>query len=252
MPRTYHPASACYLTGVVSEEARRNGYDARMMYLIYIDDSKDEHLCVFSALALPISEWRGAFRQLLQFRQRLQQSDGIFSTVEFHAWKFVSGRGRIADRVVARGRRCEIFKETLQLASRLPGARLFNAVFPRKDEERALAALLVSINGVLEAWDSYAVIICDEGNEQAYIDLVRRLGSAESIDRVIEDPFFKRSEQSYFIQLADFCAYALLRRERPLPSKTKYGIDRAFALAQPIAVAEANRADLEGIVRPQL
>ena len=37
------------------------------------------------------------------------------------------------------------------------------------------------------------------------------------IDRILEDPFFKNSEMSYFIQLADFCAYALLRA---CPKKT--------------------------------
>lgn len=70
------------------------------------------------------------------------------------------------------------------------------------------------------------------------------------IDRIIEDPFFKKSEQSYFIQLTDFCAYALLRRERPVPSKTKYGIDQAFNLLSPILVREASTRDPEGIIRP--
>jgi hypothetical protein len=67
---------------------------------------------------------------------------------------------------------------------------------------------------------------------------------------VIEDPFFKKSQQSYFIQLADFCAYALLRRERPLPSKTRYGLDQAFSLLSSILVRQASQRDSEGIIRP--
>ena len=62
-----------------------------------------------------------------------------------------------------------------------------------------------------------------------------------AIDRILEDPFFKQSDQSYFIQLSDFCAYALLRQERPVESKTRYGLDQAFNLLEPIS---------EGIIRP--
>ncbi|MFQ5865179.1 MAG: DUF3800 domain-containing protein [bacterium] len=36
---------------------------------------------------------------------------------------------------------------------------------------------------------------------------------------MLEGPFFKKSERFYFIQLTDFCAYSLLRRERPILSK---------------------------------
>ena len=48
------------------------------------------------------------------------------------------------------------------------------------------------------------------------------------IDRIVEDIVFKDSAKSYFIQLADFCAYALRRRERPIPSRSKYGIHTVF------------------------
>ncbi len=40
---------------------------------------------------------------------------------------------------------------------------------------------------------------------------------------------------------SDFCAYALLRQERPIASKTKYGLDQAFNLLEPIS---------EGIIQP--
>ena len=44
-----------------------------------------------------------------------------------------------------------------------------------------------------------------------------------------------------FIQLSDFCAYALLCQERPIASKTKYGLDQAFDLLKPIS---------QGVIRP--
>lgn len=239
------------------------------MHLIYIDDSRDEKLCVFAALAIPAEQWQQAFAQVRQFRRHLKQAYGIYVYKELHAWKFVSGRGQIADRVVPKGLRCQIFKDALQMVTSLPGARLFNAVFPADQEMRAFERLLNRINRAMVSWDSRAILICDTGKETVYTRLARKMqvynpvpsklgvwkdtGTAVKnipIERIIEDPFFKKSEQSYFIQLADFCAYALLRRERPIPSKTKYGLDQAFGLLTPILVLEANSRDPEGIIRP--
>jgi hypothetical protein len=239
------------------------------MHLIYIDDSRDEYLCVFSALALPVDQWHEAFRQVREFRRELRRAYGIYVYKELHAWKFVSGRGKISDRVVTKGQRCAIFRDGLRMMARLPGARLFNAVFPRKEDERALEWTLNRINRTLTTWGSYGLLICDHGKDIRYTRLVRRMyvynpipsefgvwiDSGRSwkngpLDRIVEDPFFKDSAQSYFVQLVDSAAYALLRREHPIPSKSKYGLDKAFLELDSILVREARPRDPEGIIRP--
>ena len=213
------------------------------MHLTYIEDSGDEGSCVLSALTIRADRWYSCLQKIKKFRHDIQTSDGISVSKEFHAWKFVSGRGRIADQVVTKGRRCQIFKQTLQMVAMLPEARLFNAVFPTKSSENAYEALLENINRTLQKWDGHALLICDEGKDAIYTRLVRRMQASKrgAIDRILEDPFFRQSDQSYFIQLSDFCAYALLRQERPIASKTKYGLDQAFNLLEPIS---------EGIIRP--
>jgi hypothetical protein len=91
------------------------------------------------------------------------------------------------------------------------------------------------------------VLFFDEGEEQNIRGSVRRMkvfnpipsnrgvwydtGATTkniTLDNIIEDPIFKDSEQSYFVQLADFCAYALLRMERPIASRTAYGYDTMY------------------------
>lgn len=241
------------------------------MHLVYIDDSRDEHLCAFSALAIPEAQWNDAFSQIRDFRRPLKKNDGIFVYAELHAWKFVSGRGRISSKIVTKWRRCQIFQETLVLITQLPGARLFNAVFPTNQHMRAFERLLNRINRTMEDWGSYAILICDEGKEIEWTRLVRKMrvynpipsryGSWPDtgkpfknipINNILEDPFFKRSEQSYFLQLVDFCAFALLKRETITPSKVvqRYGINNAFDVLEPICVKEANRNDQMGIIRP--
>jgi hypothetical protein len=111
------------------------------------------------------------------------------------------------------------------------------------------------------------ILICDEGKEQRYIKMARRMsvfnpipsafgqweGGKNSknipVQSIIEDPFFKSSKASYFVQLADFCAYSLLRRERPIPSKTKYGLDQSLYILEPIMVKAACYTDKYGVVR---
>jgi len=239
------------------------------VHLIYTDDSRDEHLCVFSALAIPVEQWREALGRVREFRRELRRTYGIFVYKELHAWKFVSGRGRISDRVVTKFERCGIFKQALDLTAQLPGAGLFNACFPAKEDERAFEWMLNRIDRTLLKWVSHGVLICDEGKEAAYTRLARRMavynpipsmfgvwpdtGRATRnipIERIVEDPFFKRSSQSYFIQLVDFAAYALLRRERPTKHTTRYGLHRAFDGLKPVLVREARPRDPDGIIRP--
>jgi hypothetical protein len=239
------------------------------MHVIYIDDSGDNILSVFSALAIPVQEWHKSFQQVRDFRRDLKKLFGIYVYKELHAWKFVSGRGKPSPQILTKSKRVSIFNQALGVVASLPGSRLFNAVFPRKNEEKAFEWMLNHINRTLTAWDSYGILISDEGKEPVYTRLVRRMyvynpipsqfgGWEESgrnwknipLERIVEDPFFKDSAQSYFVQLADFCAYALLRRENPIYSKTKYGLDKSFDLLQPILVREATGKDPEGIIRP--
>jgi hypothetical protein len=115
-----------------------------------------------------------------------------------------------------------------------------------------------------------AVVISDEGKEEAYTRLRRRMGAYNpikskygswgggkafrniTIDNILEDPLFKSSKRSHFIQMVDCCAFALLRSENPTPRAQKYGIDSAFDLLDPILVREANPNDPrgKGIIRP--
>ena len=69
------------------------------------------------------------------------------------------------------------------------------------------------------------------------------------IRRIAEDPVFKDSAASAFIQMADFCVHALLQKERPLPSKKKYMLHKAFECLKPICVLAAHPRDPFGIIR---
>jgi hypothetical protein len=119
----------------------------------------------------------------------------------------------------------------------------------------------------METWKSRALIVHDEGKD--FTPLLRRMGIYNPVqsrygawengqatkniptERIIEDIVFRKSHKSDLIQMADFCAYALLRSEYPIPSKTKYGLDKSFDAMAATCIVEAYQGDPRrlGIIR---
>lgn len=66
------------------------------------------------------------------------------------------------------------------------------------------------------------------------------------LDRIIEDPLFKTSKSSYFIQLSDFLAFSLLRNEKPLEGSTLEPVKTAFEQLDSVLVKVAFKGDKRG------
>jgi hypothetical protein len=237
------------------------------VHFIYMDDSGDEHVRAYSALAIADEDWKETFSQIKGYRRALKKQYGIFVTEEFHATDFVSGRGRISDQIVPKGVRCRIFRETLRTIAQFRGVRLFNAIGPKPTDSLIFERLMNRININMGKSGSNAVIVMDEGKD--YTSLVRRMCVYNPIrsmygawpdgnlykniplDHILEDIVFRDSRKSIFIQLVDFCAYALFRSEYPLASKQKYGLDQAFQELHGICIPQCFSGDPKklGIIR---
>jgi hypothetical protein len=237
------------------------------VYFVYIDDSGDEQTRAYSALAIPEADWKDALACIKQYRRALKATFGIFVTKELHATDFVAGRGRISSKIVTKNQRCLIFRETLRMVATLRGARLFNAIAPKHEESLIFERLMNRINKNMEQAGGNAIIIHDEGKD--YTSLVRRLcvfnpiqsrygqwpggGQYKNIplDHILEDIVFRESQDSYFVQLADFCAFALFRNEYPWPAKQKYHLESAFEELHTLCVPQCFARDPRklGIIR---
>ena len=121
----------------------------------------------------------------------------------------------------------------------------------------------------LEVYRARAIIFADEGREFEITKALRKMHVFNPIpsqlggwptgkltknittDRIIEDPVFKPSDRSYFIQLADCVAFSLLKREVPsTPNIKKYGIDKMFdETIASVCYRKASPRDPLGIVR---
>jgi hypothetical protein len=69
------------------------------------------------------------------------------------------------------------------------------------------------------------------------------------VTNLIEDPYFKDSEHSYFIQAADLAAFLLYQKLSPSSYARKKGLTNYFDRLDPILCKVASRTDPQGIVR---
>lgn len=236
------------------------------MHIVYIDDSNHKPLFSFSAIAIEDQHWKTTFNAIKEWRTQLRKTDGIWMHVEMHATDLLGGRGRISEKIIGKYRRSQIFRNGLSVLAKQPGVRVFNAC--NTDQLQIFEHLLNRIDRTMKEMNSYAILICDEGKESEYTRLVRRMskfnyipsdrGTWEDgkkaknipIDRILEDPVFKNSEKSFLIQMADFCAFALLRFQKPTDKLKKYGIHEVIdTILADVRVKEANRKDPRGIIR---
>lgn len=235
------------------------------MHFVYVDDSGDADVSCFSALIIPADQWRSSLEHLMGVRRIMAASDGIYIAKEIHSTDWLAGKGRVAKKPVQKQDRARLYDAFLAGIALLPSAQLINTCVPRKEKDRAFEWMLNRIQTNMRKAGSECIIFCDEG--KSYDHIKRRIGvhnyissrfgdwgdgaGAKNIkaDRILEDIVYRKSEKSIFIQAADACAYALLRRERPLPSKNELGLDQSFYILERIMVKSAFRADPYGIIR---
>lgn len=236
-------------------------------YLIYIDESYDSNSYAYSALMIPISEWNSAFDMVVRWRRYIKDQAGIPVRHELHATDFTAGRSH-PNNNRKKGFRGFIFRQTFYLIENLPNVKIINAFAHKKSNYmRLFERMMNRINRTLKAHDAFGVLVCDEGNEGKLITMVRKMkkhniipdmvavfgvGGTRNIpiDRIIEDPLFKASHASYFLQLADFLAFGLLRSETPHHNTHSY-VKNAFDLLDTKLVKNAFASDpkKKGIIR---
>ncbi len=235
------------------------------MWFAYIDESKDHgKFYIYSAVVIDGGKWPIAFERLKGLRKTLKDNHGIYISQELHAWKFAAGKGRIADHPILKSERAAIFREVMKFIAE---SRCFTVVSSCNTvEQYAFERLINRINRTAESRKQNYLLFFDQGEEAETTRRIRRMrvhnpipsrfggwastaSRAKSIplSRCIEDPIFKDSKASYFIQLADFCAYALLRMERPIASRSVLGYDTMYEELRPVSRRFTNPADPRGM-----
>ena len=235
------------------------------MRLIYIDESKDiqNDICAYSALCIHIKDWHQVFNNLIRFRISLRDHYNLAISFEMHASDFVAGRGKHLFNRINTDDRITIYRDFISVAVKCQNVRVLNAVGKLRSEQFKIFEWLVNrLDTMLRKEKSYGILICDEGDNEILTKMTRKMRkenlipskySSERIDRktqyIVEDPVFKKSHDSYFIQLVDFIVHAFLRFEYPLERKAF--LKNIFLSLEPVLNKEASHRDEKklGIIR---
>ena len=250
------------------------------MEIFHLDDSGDarygvrltQHIAL-CAVSVPDHAWNSVFDAVKQWRASLSNRYGILTRKELHAQEFVAGKGRLGPRIVPRGLRVAIYYEGLQLLASFSsmGISIIGVCIPKQpgDDgyEIALDRMLNRIQRSLEPpKDQYGLLVFDEGKELQIRRSMRKMRVFNPVpsqfgewssgaytkniptDRILGDPFFRKSSD-YLIQLADFAAFALLKyREAPTLRVLRYGLHQAYPILDPVSNKAATKYDPLGIV----
>lgn len=256
------------------------------MYLVYLDESHDEHNYVISALLIHETKWNNAFEHVKNFRKVLLTKYKIPLSRELHARDLAAGRGWLRpigkikrSKDLTKHERAIVFKEFMECIGQLHNydVKCINACIPTKKGDAASIAVDRVLNRIQTFCKKnstnnkeYALLIFDSGNEKFYRNIYRqkrvynpipsKYGSWGNegytknitIKNIVADVFFKESKSDYFIQVVDFIAFTLLKKEDPSPPNwaIKSGVVNHFDnYLGNILVREASDKDLQGIVR---
>lgn len=180
-------------------------------------------------------QWPHAFDELVNFRRRLRDSHTVPMRAEIKAAYLLRNAGPFVRQPLPVGVRHIAYRSHLRILEHLP-ARAFAVVVDKRTTTRpsrevfdlAWEALLQRLERTSTKEHASFVLVHDEGEDEAVRRWVRRArrhltaGSAYGTGSIalaarnmIDDPIPRRSDQSYFIQLADLVAYASFRAVVP-------------------------------------
>lgn len=251
---------------------------------MYVDESgdiglKDSPTRYFVLTGLVIHElrWQTYLDQLIDFRQRMRQQFGLKLREEIHAGNMLTRPGDLI-RIKRHDRLAIIRAFTNELAA-MPDLNLINIVIDKQNKtagydvfEIAWKTLIQRFENTLSRHnfvgpanpDERGMIFADHTDHKKLVALLREMRRYNlipnqqgygggyrnlTVGNMIEDPNFRDSAYSYFIQAVDLAAFLLYQRLSPSVYMRKNSGQNYFNKLDPILCKVASNSDLQGIVR---
>jgi hypothetical protein len=212
------------------------------VYLLYVDESGDcgmvgspTRYYVLAGVVVHEADWLPCLDALVTFRRLLRQRYGLKLREELHASHLISRPGPLAR--IKRDQRLAIIRQFADCVAHMPVEILVvvadkNGKHASYDAfDRAWTALVQRLENTLThghfraspSPDERGAVFPDRTDDKKLTRLVRRMRrynpvphcavvygpgyTQMPIERVVEDPSFRDSAASYFIQAADVTAY---------------------------------------------
>ncbi len=253
------------------------------MYLMYIDESGDTGLkgsptryVVLTGLVVHELRWRSCLEQLIAFRQRIKAKFRLRLREELHAARMLTRPGEL--KRIKRNDRLAIIRAFADQIASMTDINLVNVVVDKEGKPKdydvfgsAWGALIQRFENTIAHRnfagpanaDDRGLLFPDSTDDKKLTDLVRKKRHYNPVpnrgdfgpgyrnlplQNVIEDPSFRDSEHSYFIQAVDCAAFLLYQRLAPNSFMKKHSGQNYFARLEPVLCKVVAPRDPWGIV----
>ncbi len=252
------------------------------MYIMYVDESGDTGIkpgsseyFILSALIIHEKRWNSFIKSFIDFRRSVNKATGFKVREEIHTQVMINGRID-ANKGIDRNKRILILRNTIDWISTQEFVRILNIIVDKKSFtdskivfERGWSTLIQRFENTLKntnfpdcsSSDDQGLIIADNTNGEDLRKLTRKMRSYNPIpskyqseprnipiNRIIEDPVFRDSRHSYFIQIVDVIAYFTGQYIKPNKVIKKQGAKGYFERFESVMCKEASPKDPFGRV----
>ena len=251
------------------------------MFLMYVDESGDVGMnnsptryFVLTGVVLHELRWKEYIDQILDFRRRMKASFGLRMHEEIHAAKFLTSPGDLQR--IPRNDRLSILRYFAAELAAMPDLNVINIVVDKHGKpatydpfEMAWKCLIQRLENTLSRRnfrgpanaDERGMLFPDHTDDKKLEQLLRRMHNWNPtpnaagagyrnlrLRRIVEDPNFRESHRSHFVQAADLCAFLLYQRLAPNVYMRKKAGRNYFLQLDPVLCKVASNADPYGIV----
>jgi hypothetical protein len=250
---------------------------------MYVDESGDTGLVgsptnyyILSGVVMHELCWSDYLDQLIDFRKRMLKTFGLHLREEIHSSEFISHPKDIAR--IQKSDRLTIIRSFANELATMSELNVINIIVRKTGKpsnydvfENAWRALIQrfdnthshnNFRGPKNPEDK-EMIIADNTDMKKLTSLVRKMRRFNPVPNnptfgpgyrdlrirhLIEDPNFRDSKESYFIQAADLIAYLLYQHNNPCSYMKKKSAQNYFLRFDPILCKVASNSDPLGIV----
>jgi hypothetical protein len=239
------------------------------MYLMYVDESGDCGLqnsptryVILTGLVVHELRWRPCLGQLIAFRQRIKAKFGLRLREELHAARMLTRPGDLVR--IKRNDRLAIIRAFADQIAGMTDLNLINVVVDKEAKPPDTDVFGIAWRALVQRFentighrnfagpanaDERGLLFPDRTDDKKLTALVRKMRRFNPVPNrtdlgpghrnlplqtVIEDPSFRDSEHSYFIQAVDCAAFLLYQRLVPSLYIKKNSGQNYFARLDPV------------------
>lgn len=254
------------------------------MYLMYVDESGDCGLVnspsryfILCGLVLHELRWQDVLNQLAEFRRDMRTKFGLLMREEIHATKLINDPGPLAR--IAKHDRLAILRGFADCLAKLPDLNLIVVIVDKHGKPtnydvftNAWKTLIQRFQNTISCRnfrgpqnaDERGMLFPDDTDSGKLVRLLRKMrrynpvphssgygaGTRNlAVTHVVEDPNFRDSGHSYFIQATDLAAWLILQGMRPCRYMQRKGGKSYYTRLDSIYCTVASKSDPRGFVR---